>query len=55
MNEAPETLIVDDYTGEPPSKRLLKIVTDYSPSDMGQIRTRVEALLETAPGAANRP
>jgi benzoyl-CoA reductase/2-hydroxyglutaryl-CoA dehydratase subunit BcrC/BadD/HgdB len=29
--------------------RFLKIETDYSQSDVGQIRTRVEALLEMVP------
>lgn len=28
----------------------LKIETDYSQSDLGQIRTRIEALLEMVPG-----
>ncbi|HAR95914.1 MAG TPA: 2-hydroxyacyl-CoA dehydratase [Deltaproteobacteria bacterium] len=44
-----ESIKVGHHVREKHALPFLKIVTDYSPSDMGQIRTRVEALLETIP------
>lgn len=49
-----ESVKVGQHVREKHALPFLKIVTDYSPSDMGQIRTRVEALLETASAPANR-
>jgi benzoyl-CoA reductase/2-hydroxyglutaryl-CoA dehydratase subunit BcrC/BadD/HgdB len=49
-----ESIKVGQHVREKHALPFLKIVTDYSPSDIGQIRTRVEALLETASASANK-
>lgn len=49
-----ESVRVGHHVRERHALPFLKIVTDYSPSDIGQIRTRVEALLETASTPENR-
>jgi benzoyl-CoA reductase/2-hydroxyglutaryl-CoA dehydratase subunit BcrC/BadD/HgdB len=42
-----ESYKVGKHVQETHGLPFLKIVTDYSQSDLGQIRTRVEALLES--------